>query len=211
LHNILVAAAGGTFPPPDGSVDVVPPPPGADDAIVAFSFHHIVASDVECEWIASQIPPGDPAAPMRVGFISWLGHETGNTPGTIDQVFTAPDHATSPTIDLIPRDDLEGHPRVAFAAESRTDVRVWSDQTGAGVVILGRGLARRLEVSFEVEESARGRGLGRRLVAAVPTLVSGEPVFAQVSPGNVASTRAVLAAGYRPVCAEVLFTRRGHS
>jgi len=32
-------------------------------------------------------------------------------------------------------------------------------------------------------------------------------LFAQVSPGNVASMRAFLAAGYRPLCAEVLFLR----
>jgi hypothetical protein len=35
----------------------------------------------------------------------------------------------------------------------------------------------------------------------------GEPLFAQVAPGNAASLRAFLAAGYRPVGAEVLFLR----
>jgi len=34
-------------------------------------------------------------------------------------------------------------------------------------------------------------------------------LFAQISPGNVASLRAFLAADYRPVCAEVLFLRSG--
>ena len=44
------------------------------------------------------------------------------------------------------------------------------------------------------------------LAAAAPALVpGGERVWAQVAPANVASLRAFLAAGYRPVGAEVLF------
>ena len=57
---------------------------------------------------------------------------------------------------------------------------------------------------------ARGRGLGRTLAAvsmlAVPR---GERVFMQVAPGNVASLRAVLGAGFRPIGAEVLFLKDG--
>ncbi|HXM55375.1 MAG TPA: hypothetical protein VOB72_08295, partial [Candidatus Dormibacteraeota bacterium] len=37
---------------------------------------------------------------------------------------------------------------------------------------------------------------------------AGEPVFVQVSPGNAASLRVVLAAGYRPIGSEVLLPRR---
>jgi hypothetical protein len=33
-------------------------------------------------------------------------------------------------------------------------------------------------------------------------------LFAQVSPGNTASVRAFLAAGYQPICSEVLFLKR---
>jgi hypothetical protein len=50
------------------------------------------------------------------------------------------------------------------------------------------------------------QGLGRALALAARHLVpAGEPVFAQVSPGNAASLRAILAAGYRPLGSEVLF------
>jgi RimJ/RimL family protein N-acetyltransferase len=59
-------------------------------------------------------------------------------------------------------------------------------------------------VSIEVDEDARGRGLGRELALAARALAR-EPVFAQVSPGNSASLRAFLAAGYRPIGSEVLF------
>ena len=61
--------------------------------------------------------------------------------------------------------------------------------------------------------STRGganRGLGRLLVAAARHLTPpGEPLFAQVAPGNAASLRVVEAAGFRPVGAEVLFHRDG--
>lgn len=43
--------------------------------------------------------------------------------------------------------------------------------------------------------------------AALGFVGPGEAVFAQVSPGNIASLRWFLAAGYRPVGAEVLFLR----
>jgi len=76
--------------------------------------------------------------------------------------------------------------------------------------MLGRGLAGRWEVAVEVAPEHRGQGLGRALARAAPALVpSGEPLFAQVSPGNVASVRAFLAAGYRPICSEVLFLKEG--
>jgi L-amino acid N-acyltransferase YncA len=78
-------------------------------------------------------------------------------------------------------------------------------------VIVGRGLAGRLEVSIEVDPARRGRGIGEALAAGARSLApDGEPIFAQVAPGNVASLRAFLAAGYRPICSEVLFLRRGH-
>ena len=92
----------------------------------------------------------------------------------------------------------------------RHDLQVWTAEGGAGVLVLGRGLAGRREVAFEVDPARRNRGLGRRLVAAARHLTPpGEPLFAQVAPGNAASLRAVGAAGFRPVGAEVLFSR-GH-
>jgi RimJ/RimL family protein N-acetyltransferase len=75
--------------------------------------------------------------------------------------------------------------------------------------VLGRGLAGRMEVAFEVDPDHRGRGLGRAIATAARHLAPrGEPMFAQVSPGNVASVRALLGAGYVPVGAEVLYARR---
>jgi hypothetical protein len=56
----------------------------------------------------------------------------------------------------------------------------------------------------------RGRGLGRCLVLAGRELgPNDQPVYAQVSPGNVASFRAVLGAGLSPVASEVLLFAQG--
>jgi RimJ/RimL family protein N-acetyltransferase len=50
--------------------------------------------------------------------------------------------------------------------------------------------------------------VGRAAIAAARHLVpGGEPLWAQIAPGNAASVRAFLAAGFRPVGAEVLLTR----
>jgi GNAT superfamily N-acetyltransferase len=92
---------------------------------------------------------------------------------------------------------------VRLARTFRKDVRVFGTRDGAGLLTLGRGLAGRLDVSFEVQEGIRGRGLGRKLLQAALQLAEGEPLFAQVAPGNASSLRAVLACGFKPIGAEV--------
>jgi hypothetical protein len=75
----------------------------------------------------------------------------------------------------------------------------------AGLVLLGRGVAGRWEVSFEVDPVGRGHNRGADLArAALGLLPASTLIFAQVSPGNAASLRSVLRAGYRPIGAEVL-------
>jgi L-amino acid N-acyltransferase YncA len=75
---------------------------------------------------------------------------------------------------------------------------------GRGLMTLGRGVLGRYEVSVEVQPKERGRGLGRRLALAARSLVpDNEPLFAQIAPGNAASARAFLAAGYKPIGSEV--------
>jgi ribosomal protein S18 acetylase RimI-like enzyme len=65
-----------------------------------------------------------------------------------------------------------------------------------------------MEFAFEVEPAARHRGLGRRLALAARTFAPQDTaIFAAVAPGNVASVRALLSAGFRPIGGEVLFAR----
>ena len=105
-------------------------------------------------------------------------------------------------------EDGRAHPRIARALRYRDDVRAWL--ADGGVVLLGRGVAGRWEVAIEVEPGHRGQGLGALLAIAARHLVpAGRPLWAQIAPGNAASVRAFLAAGFRPVGAEALLARDG--
>src|SRR4029453_10676728 len=171
---------------------------------------HVVAAGVGPALVAARLPDGDLSAPMGPAFLGWLGARLGSPPGSLDVVLAAGDLGGTPPLELTPGIDLDRHERVARAMHHRRDLEIWTSEQGVGVLVLGRGLAGRREVSFEVDPARRNRGLGRLLVAAARHLTPpGEPVFAQVAPGNVASLRVVAAAGFRPLGAEVLFHRDG--
>ena len=90
------------------------------------------------------------------------------------------------------------HPRVVQrAAHHRRDVEVFGDD--AGLVVLGRGLVGRRELSVELlDRSTSGQGHGRRLIAAgLDRVPAGERCWAQVAAGNAASLRAFLACRVR--------------
>ena len=209
LNTLLDDAARGRFPPADMDVDVLPSPPGESDAVVAFSGHNVVAATVDPAEVRAHLPDDDPGGPMSAPFLTWLGSRLGAEPGSLDLVLVA--ERTDAAVHagtLIPREDAVAHARVTRALLHRSDVAVYSDRERGGVVVVGRGLAGRLEVSIEVEPSRRGEGLGTALARSALQLVpTDEPLFAQVSPGNAASLRAFLSAGYRPICSEVLFLR----
>jgi GNAT superfamily N-acetyltransferase len=210
LLRLLHDAAGGVYPPADGVVEVWPAPPGAVDAVLAFTAHHVVAAGIDPDLVAARLPDGDLSAPMGPAFLGWLGERLGSRPGSLDVVLAAEGLGGTPPLALTVGADPGRHRRVARAMRYRRDLEIWTGQEGAGVLVLGRGLAGRRELSFEVDPARRNRGLGRLLVAAARHLTPpGEPLFAQVAPGNVASLRVVEGAGFRPVGAEVLFHRGG--
>jgi hypothetical protein len=209
LTKILRAAADGTLPPPDGEVDVVPAPPGPVDAIVSFTAHLVVAAGVPVKEVRERLPEGDSSNWMHPSFLMWLGGELGSRPGSHDLVLAATGTPSEQDLELRVAPSAYAHPRVEHASRHRTDVRVYTDPEALGVLVIGRGLAERWEFAFEVEPAGRNRGLGRRLALAARGCVpEGEPLFAQVAPGNAASVRSVLAAGFRPIGSEVLFPRR---
>ena len=210
LLRLLRDAALGAPPAADGRVEVWPGPVGTVDALLAFTAHHVIAADVDPDLVAARLPDGDLSAPMSAAFLGWLGERLGSRPGSLDVVLAAGGLGGTPPLELVPAVDPDRHQRVARALRYRRDLAVWTDPEGAGLLTVGRGLAGRLELAFEVDPARRGRGLGRLLVAAARHLTPpGEPLFAQVAPGNVASLLVVQAAGFRPVGAEVLFHRDG--
>jgi hypothetical protein len=189
---------------------VLPALPGPMHGVFGFTAHHVIAAAVDETTIRQRLDPDDLSQPMSAGFLLFLAGWLGADPGTFDLIMVAPpaDRADD-SLELWRRTDLSEHPRVRRASRFRPEVSIYADrQTGDpdGVLILGRGVAGRWEMAYEVAARARCRGLGRRLAAAASSLVHDDaPVFAQVAPGNVASVRACLAAGYRAIGCEVLF------
>lgn len=207
LHQLLASAAGGHPPEPDGIVEVIARPPGPVHAVVAFMSHIVVAADVDEAWVLARLDPDDPGVATRPDFLAELGRHVGAHAGQLDAVLVAQGALPgSQGLDLVEVDAAAEHPRFLRAQRFRTDVRAWRTKNGTGLVTIGRGLADRWEISFELDAGARGHGLGRVLALACRELVStDEAVYAQVSPGNVASLRALLSAGFCPIASEVLF------
>jgi GNAT superfamily N-acetyltransferase len=199
LEDILARAEQGEYPAADLELTVCPAPSPRVSAVVAFTGHTVVATDIDPDWVRSTLPPGDLSAPLNAPFLTALCKRLGRRVNNIDMLLLADPGAGG--VDGLAEITERDHPRVRRALGYRDDVRVWACE--GGVVLLGRGLAGRMEVAVEVEPAARGRGWGRRLALAARSL-AGRPLWAQVAPGNAASVRAFLAAGYLPVGAEAL-------
>ncbi|MFD7473054.1 GNAT family N-acetyltransferase [Streptomyces sp. NPDC059837] len=207
LRDILDAAARGVFPPSDGRTTVVPQASDRDAGVLAFTAHAVVFTDEDQRWVydtLAAVPCDALAAPMNPRFLAAFLDRTGRTAETIDAMLVGSPLPGEPPLPLKEITDGD-HPRIVYARGRRDDVRAWTAE--GGVLVLGRGIAGRLEVSVEVDEGVRHRGLGRALVTAARQLAT-EPLWAQVAPGNARSMRAFQAAGYRPVGSEALFIAR---
>ena len=208
LSAALADAARGSFPAADHAVRLVPSPVGANAALVAFSGHHVIASDLEPARVVSGLRNGGFALPTDPRFLAWLTDAAGGSSpaDTIDVVLARAGTADrdAPPFVAPSAADLED-PRVAFAAATRTDLRLLRPEGMDAVVVLGRGLERRLEVSIELGAGERGSGVaGRFLHAALAAAGPNELVFAQVSAGNAAALRVAAGVGFAPICAEYL-------
>jgi GNAT superfamily N-acetyltransferase len=206
LAAILGDAAAGRFPASDGGVTILSQPSARDAGVIAFTGHSVIFADADPAWIASQLPADDPfAAPLRPEFLSALARHTGRVAHHCDMLTCATALPGAPPIELTPNAD-PAHPRISRALRYLDEVRTW--EVPGGVVMTGRGIAGRWEVAIEVDEEARSAGLGRALATAARYLVpDGAPLWAQIAPGNAASVRAFLAAGFRPLGAECHLTR----
>ncbi len=235
LAALLAGLAAGVFPAADGTVTVLPQPSPRDAGVLALTAHTVIFADVDPAWVRQRLPADDLSAPLNPPFLAELSRLTGRRVNNIDMLCFAPAlPGQGPPGAGLPRQALPGpglpapalpglallgptraklapvpardHPRAARARRYRDGVRAW--ETDGGLVILGRGVAGRWEIAVEVAPGRRGQGLGRELALAGRHLVpAGEPLWAQIAPGNSASVRAFLAAGYVPVGAEALLVR----
>ncbi|GAB2561144.1 GNAT family N-acetyltransferase [Kribbella endophytica] len=211
LADILRGIEDGVFPDPDLATSVVPAPSARETCVIGLTGHLVVAADVTPEWIAEHLDLTDLAAPLNPPFLHALEQFTGREVNGIDAMLLAPaiaDEAERAELvaGLTPFTD-ESHPRIRRARRYRDEVRAYTTSDG-GLVLTGLGLAGRQEVALEVTEGSRGRGIGRHLARAARALVPVDThIWAQVTPGNAASLRMFLAAGYVPVGSEALLVR----
>jgi hypothetical protein len=207
LRDILDAAARGVFPPADGGTTVVPQACHRDAGVLSFTAHSVVFTDEDPDWVYETLRSVDSdalAATMNARFLTALLERTDRRTDTIDALLVGAPLPGGPPLALTEIAD-PGHPRAARARTHRDEVRLRA--ADGGVMVLGRGVAGRLEVAVEVAEKVRHRGLGRLLATAARHLAA-EPVWAQVSPGNARSMRAFQAASYLPVGSEALLIAR---
>jgi hypothetical protein len=206
LSEILARAAAGSPPPPDGGLTILPQPSDRDAGVIAFTAHSVVFADVTADWVRARIPAGDLSAPMTPRFLQALAERLGRRAAGTDMLTVAAALAGPPELRLAQVDGSD-HPRARRARHYRDDLAVWAGD--GAVVLIGRGVASRWEVAVEVDPARRNEGIGRCAARAARHLVpAGEPVWAQISPGNVASMRAFLAAGFVPAGGEALLVQR---
>lgn len=194
LHDAL----DGRFPAPDGGWQRVPPWRAGVEAVLAFTGHAVLAVD-------DDISDGRLAA-LGVDGYGGAHHprvllDLAGPAGWIDSLDALLIRRGGGPVELVDRPDLADHPRAAFARRLRDDVRVLGRPDGSGVLAtVGRGIGGLAEISVELDAAARSRGDGAALVrAAAAAVPANDPVVAAVAPGNAASLRAFLAAGFRVV------------
>lgn len=211
LAGLIAAAAAGRFPGPDGGWHRVPPWRPDLEAVVSFTGHAVFA-------VAPDIPDHRLSALGADGFggahdprlIAALAGPQGWI-DCLDMLMAARgtgQPGTRPP--LIDRPDLATCPRAEFAARIRSHPRVlgYPDRDRSALAIISQGIAGLTELSFELEPGQRGRGGGSRLAADALSMVpAGRLAVAAVAPGNAASVRALLSAGFLPLGSLQIFRR----
>ena len=207
LGELIAAVASGRFPAADGSWRRVPPWRPGLEAVAAFTGHAVFAvePDITDRLLGDLGADGFGGAhdPRLVSALAGAGGWIDS----LDMVLVARGTGTSP---LVERPDLAAHPRAAFAARVRDCPRVmgYPDPGRSDLAVVSKGIGGLTEVSFELEPGRRGSGAGAGLVRdALGTVQAGEIAVAAVAPGNAASVRALLAAGFTPAGSIQLFSR----
>jgi hypothetical protein len=207
LGEVIMAAAGGQFPPVDGDWERVQPWRPEVEAVVSFTGHAVfaVSAQVLDDLLISLGADGFGGAHDPRLIAALAGHD-----GWIDSLdVLLATRGTTDAARMVRRPDLATHPRAQLAAQLRDDVETFGypQPERSALATLGRGVAGLLELSFEIEPERRG-GAGTSLVQdALSVVPAGQLVVTAVAPGNAASLRAVLRAGFTPLGSLQLFRR----
>lgn len=214
LARLIAAAATGQFPDADGGWRRAPPWRPGLEAIVSFTGHAVfaVAPDIPDRLLVSLGADGFGGAhdPRLIATLAgpdgWID--------SLDILMAArgTGRAGAPPR-LVHRPDLATHPRALFAAGIRDHPQPmgYPDPDRSALAVVSRGIAGLTELSFELEPGRRREGRGADLVNdALSTVPSGQLAVAAVAPGNAASVRALLSAGFVPLGSLQLFRRAAH-
>ncbi len=200
LARVITRAYDGVPPSPDGGWHRVPPWRAGVEGVIAFTAHAVlaVADDVSDDRLAALGVDGLGGAHHPRVLVDLAGPD-----GWIDSLdaLLARRAPREPPNEgrLVPRPDLADHPRAHWARAVRDDVGVFgpADRADHSIATLSCGIAGLTELSVELDPGARGRGRGAGFVrSAVAAAPAEDLVVAAVAPGNVASLRAFLAAGF---------------
>lgn len=211
LAELIESAARGHFLPVDGGWHRVEPWREGLEAIVSFTGHAILAlhADITDEQLIALGADGFGGAHDPRLIAALVGAD-----GWVDSldVLLAGWGTGSPGLPprLVDRPDLATHPRTQFAAEVRDDLRIlgYADPGRSAVVVLSQGLAGLRELSFETELEHRGGGGAALVRDALRTVPAGDLVIAAAAPGNAASLRSLLSAGFVALGSLQLFRRQ---
>ena len=122
-----------------------------------FTAHYVISANVSHEEVRERIDPSDLGAALNPTFVTWLGRRLEAAPGSLDVVLAAPGFPDPP--DGLLRESLPvEHARVSRAERYREQVAAYTAVNGEAVVVLGRVLAGRREVSLEIDEAHGGGG-----------------------------------------------------
>jgi len=213
VARLIAAAAAGRFPDTDGGWRRVPPWRPGLEAILAFTGHAVFAlrPDIPDRLLVSLGADGFGGAHDPRLITALAGAD-----GWIDSLdmLMATRGTGRPGVAprLIDRPDLATHPRARLAAGIRDHPRLmgYPDPHRSALAVVSRGIAGLTEVSFELEPSRRGAGGGAELARdALSAIPAGQLAVAAVAPGNAASVRALLSAGFVPLGSLQRFRRAG--
>jgi hypothetical protein len=213
VAELITAAAGGRFPDADGGWRRVPPWRPGLEAILSFTGHaaFAVRPDIPDRLLVALGADGlggahDPRLITALaGPDGWID--------SLDILMVARGTGRAGVAPrVIERPDLATHPRAMFAAGIRDHPRPlgYPDPQRSALAVISRGIAGLTEMSFELEPTHRRAGGGADLVRdALSAIPSGQLAVAAVAPGNAASVRALLSAGFVPLGSLQLFRRAG--
>lgn len=199
IAQAVTAALAGVFPPVDGGWTRVSPWRPGLEGVVAMTGHAFVAvggevTDARLVQLGADGFGGAADARFTVAL-------AGSGYVEVNDVLLARRAERAPRPRLVPRPDLEDHPRVRLARLLRDDVTAfgWPDPSRRDVVTLGRGVGGLTELGLELApDGPAGAGAGV-LAAALAIPDPGTTVVAACAPGNARAVRTFLRGGFMPI------------